>query len=336
MTGDRVDDAGTPLGGGGVLPNPRGLFLSYRRADSQPWTSRLADDLREYYGNDRVYLDLDSNTPGRDYLQQLDEFLRGSRVVIAVLGPNWLTCADQDGRRRLDDPDDVVRRELEAALASGIAIVVVRVGAARMPVPDELPPSLRPLAFIHALRLADEDWDHDLGRLVASVGRFGVIPGRDSERKSPGRQWRHEVAQPIRYERTVQATRRRALDGVIGAVESLGYKERRVQPDAAQVSFRAAGRPVDVQVVDAAPGRSKIIIHFPSVRTGLLAAGTVALGAVTSGVGLVAWPAVRAWERRFAKGLLDNVEGVLEGRGVGRDSAVLPGVQEWRNRSKEL
>ena len=320
--------AGPPSG-----RNPRGIFISYRRSDSRPWTGRLADDLRDYFGHDRVYLDLDSNRPAQDYSRQIEEALRKSRAVIAVLGPTWL---DSRGvghyDRRLDDPDDLVRRELESALSTGIALIVVLVGGAVVPSAADMPLSLRPLTQIQALRMADEDWDYDKGRLLEALERHGVLPSTGNEDTSPI-EWRPTKLR--RYERTFQASRRRAFDGVIGAVEALGYKERRVVAEAAQVSFKVTGRTITVKVIDSTAGYSTVVVEFPSVKTGLLAAGSAGLAVFTSGLSLVVWPALRTWESEFAKGFLDNVGGVLEGRGVGKDSAML-GLKEWLNRNRQV
>lgn len=313
--------------------NPRGLFISYRRADSKPWAGRLADDLREYYGRENVYLDLDSNRTAQSYSNQISEALKKSRVAIAVIGPKWLIATSDGPSRRIDTQGDLVRQELEMALNTGIALVTVLVGGAIVPTPDQLPNSLRALSSIQAARMADEDWEYDLGRLIESLERHGLA-ARRAQSKAQGEDW--EPITPRRYERTVQASRRRALDGVIGTVEALAYKERRIYPEAANVTFRATSRTVTVKVLDAGPGQSKVVVEYPTIKAGVAALGAAALGAATGGVGLVAWPALRAWERRFAAGFLDNVERVLEGRGVGEDSSIPRGLSDWRNRSREV
>ncbi|MGH3792738.1 MAG: hypothetical protein ACRDQ9_18475 [Pseudonocardiaceae bacterium] len=54
-------------------------------------------------------------------MQELLGRVRTAPVLLAVVGPRWLTATDPTGRRRIDDPDDWVRRELAEALvpASG-------------------------------------------------------------------------------------------------------------------------------------------------------------------------------------------------------------------------
>lgn len=318
---------------GQSLRNRQGIFISYRRSDSGPWTGRLADDLRTYFGRERVYLDLDSNRAARDYIVQIDEFLDGARVAIAVIGPRWLDVEDSHGQRRIDHPQDLVRQELETALSSGVALVPVYVGGAVPPSPDQLPTSLRPISTIHATRMSDQDWDYDLGRLLETIERHGLIAADEpGEVTTDG--WR--PTKERHYTRTVRASRRRALDAAVGAAESLGYKDRRVYAEAAKVTFRVARRLITVEITDAGPGESTIRVQYPTVRTGLLAAGAAVATVSSLGFAAAAWPALRLWERRFAIGFLNNVQAVLEGRGVGEDSAVPRGISDWRNRSREV
>lgn len=58
----------------------------------------------------------------------------------------WLRAAAGDGRRRLDDPDDFVRREIEPTLRQGKPVIPLLLESARMPGPQDLPPSMRDLA----------------------------------------------------------------------------------------------------------------------------------------------------------------------------------------------
>jgi hypothetical protein len=59
--------------------------------------------------------------------------------MLVVIGTHWLSITDDNGRRRLDDSEDFVRREIEAALQSGIRVIPVLVDGATMPPSDQLP-----------------------------------------------------------------------------------------------------------------------------------------------------------------------------------------------------
>lgn len=148
------------------------IFLSYRRADSRSATGRLADSLLAAFGSDQVFRDLDSIPPGQDFEAALARAIGGARVMLAVVGPRWAEVCDAQGRPRLHDPHDVVRREIEAALAAGLPMIPVLVEGARMPDASTLPPSLASFARCQAVVLGDDaGWHDDVARLVSELQR---------------------------------------------------------------------------------------------------------------------------------------------------------------------
>jgi len=146
------------------------VFISYRRSDSQMVAGRLREALALRYGHDAIFRDKDSIGAGEDWTQAIESGLAGGVVVLALIGPGWASAVDAQGRRRLDDPADWNRVELELALQRGARVIPLRVEDAPLPSAAELPPSLQPLARLQALRLRDDDWDADLGRLLLAIG----------------------------------------------------------------------------------------------------------------------------------------------------------------------
>jgi len=150
------------------------IFLSYRRQDSQSATGRLADDLEARFGDERVFRDREI-AAGDDFVEAIRRSIESSTVVLVVVGPHWLAATDAQGRRRLDDPGDFVRLEIELALAGGVAVVPVLVEGAKMPAAAELPPSLAAFARCQAVELSDQRWRFDVETLIASLqSRFGI------------------------------------------------------------------------------------------------------------------------------------------------------------------
>ncbi|HMO48495.1 MAG TPA: hypothetical protein PKB14_21030 [Rubrivivax sp.] len=97
--------------------------------------------------------------------------------MLAVIGPRWLELRDAQGRRRLDDAQDTVRREIEAALAAGLPVIPVLVEGARMPAAEVLPASLGAFARCHAVVLSDAGWHDDVARLATQLQqRLGIDP----------------------------------------------------------------------------------------------------------------------------------------------------------------
>ncbi len=145
-----------------------GIFISYRRNDSPGFAGRLAEALDTAFGADKVFRDIDDIRPGDDFVKAIHNRLQAVDVVLAVIGPDWLG-ASKDGRRRLDDPDDFVRIEIQLALAAGKPVWPVLIGGAVMPLHNELPEPLRALARRQAVVLNDASWKEDVARLIAQL-----------------------------------------------------------------------------------------------------------------------------------------------------------------------
>ena len=144
------------------------FFLSYRRDDSAGFAGRLADALEAEFGAGSVFRDVDDIQPGEDFVQAIQSHLREVGAVLVMIGPHWLMTG-ADGRRRLDDPDDFVCQEIQAALDSGKPLIPLLVGGATMPTAEELPPSLSALARRQAVVLSDISWRRDVEQLMASL-----------------------------------------------------------------------------------------------------------------------------------------------------------------------
>jgi len=116
------------------------IFLSYRRDDSTSATGRLADALEAHFGDDRVFRDREI-AAGENFVEAIRRSVESATVVLVVVGPHGLAATDAQGRRRLDDPGDFVRLEIELALAARAAVVPVLVEGATMPSAGDLPAS---------------------------------------------------------------------------------------------------------------------------------------------------------------------------------------------------
>jgi Tol biopolymer transport system component len=150
-----------------------GIFISYRRSDNPDATGRIYDRLVAEFGKAKVFKDVDSIPLGRDFRSYLNEIVGDCAAVLAIVGPRWADACNQAGQRRLEDPDDFVRIELEAALARNIPVVPVLVGNALMPGSAQLPASLTALAFRQSIEVRpDPDFHNDSTRLVAALRKI--------------------------------------------------------------------------------------------------------------------------------------------------------------------
>jgi hypothetical protein len=159
------------------------IFISYRRSDSAGYAGRLYDFLKKYFGEDRIFFDFDTIKPGVDFEQKIKSELDISGAVLVLIGNQWLAIKDSNGNRRLDDPHDYVRLEVETALTSNIAVIPVLLQGVQMPSGDELPENLYDLSKRNAIKLSDEHWSSDLGILTAILKSVLGISGSLREQR---------------------------------------------------------------------------------------------------------------------------------------------------------
>jgi len=145
------------------------ILVSYRRDDSAPYAGRLADRLREHFGRDHVFVDIDSIRPGEDFVERIDQSIADCDVLVAVIGKSWLTAADSQGRRRLDREDDFVRMEIAKALECHRRVIPALVGEAAMPEAAQLPQDLVALSRRQALEISDSRFHHDVDKLIEAI-----------------------------------------------------------------------------------------------------------------------------------------------------------------------
>ncbi|MFT3717174.1 toll/interleukin-1 receptor domain-containing protein [Pseudorhodoferax sp.] len=144
------------------------VFISYRRDDAAGYAGRLEEALEKRLGHGSVFRDLLDIPPGADFVDTIRQSLSGARTVLVLIGPRWAGEAP-GGARRIDDPQDFVRLEVQVALHGGAQVIPVLLPGTRMPAEAELPEPLKALARRNALELGDPHWDADVDRLAAGI-----------------------------------------------------------------------------------------------------------------------------------------------------------------------
>jgi uncharacterized membrane protein YhaH (DUF805 family) len=147
------------------------IFINYRREDSQGAAGRLYDHLLLHFERDKIFIDVDAIEPGVDFVDSLDKQVSSCRAFIAVIGPGWLGARSAAGQRRLDDPSDYVRIEIESALKRDIRVIPVLVDGGSMPPPSELPDSLQPLSRRNAVEISHSRFTTDCDQLAFAIKR---------------------------------------------------------------------------------------------------------------------------------------------------------------------
>ncbi|MEL6955786.1 MAG: toll/interleukin-1 receptor domain-containing protein [Pseudomonadota bacterium] len=163
------------------------IFISYRRDDAGFAADRVRDAALEYVANpDDVFMDTSSIPPGVVFSEYIQERVEQCDVLLALIGANWLGATDtSSGKRRLEDPNDYVHREIVGAMARGIPVVPILLGDVDIPSPSDLPGPLQPLTERNAWRVGRTSFSNDMTELMGQLGF-----GRQRKTVSPSSSWR--------------------------------------------------------------------------------------------------------------------------------------------------
>lgn len=151
-----------------------GIFICYRREDSIPYAGRLFDQLADKFGKERIFMDIDTIRVGLDFVEQIEIAVQSCNVLIAVIGKTWVNIQDEEGHRRLENPEDFVRVEIRAALERNIPVIPLLVGGAEMPKARDLPEPITKLARRHAMKISDERFRADATRLIEQISEYVI------------------------------------------------------------------------------------------------------------------------------------------------------------------
>ena len=154
---------------------PIELFISYRRSDAAGHARALHRDLKEHFDAEALFFDRESIESGDQFPQRIADSMSQSKVVLVLIGPEWLHAREGD-MRRLDNPNDFVRKEVALALAGGQAVIPVLFDDTPPPQAADLPDELAGLSSRDMLQLRGKtlDYDTQLRELVRLATRAGA------------------------------------------------------------------------------------------------------------------------------------------------------------------
>ena len=155
------------------------IFVSYRKDDTGDLAQHLAAQLCERYGDESVFIDREHIEPGEGWKEKIEASLSRASVLVALIGPRWLTTYDEDGRRRLDRDDDVLVGEIGTALQRGIRIIPLYVHGARPLTTKALPSRIAAFAEQQGIQCADVK---DISSLLAVLDAMQGLHPRPKQR----------------------------------------------------------------------------------------------------------------------------------------------------------
>jgi hypothetical protein len=240
------------------------VFISYRRDDSAGSAGRLHDRLALEFGRDLLFMDVDAIPLGLNFVKVLHEEVAKCNVLLAVIGPNWLSARDDQGNRRLDDPHDFVRVEIAAALQRDIPVIPILLDGAKVPRPEQLPNELKELTLRNGLDVRHASFHGDMDKLIrglkSPLGRLGAEAQRPIVDDAPS--GKDESSERAAAERKrLEDAKRAEEEARARAAEAQGRDraeaERKRLEDARRAEEEARARAAEAQARDRAEAERK-------------------------------------------------------------------------------
>jgi hypothetical protein len=248
---------------------PGRIFLSYRREEADFPAGWLDDRLAAHFGRDQVFRDVDDIRLGANFPEVIAKAVASCDVLLALIGSQWVTITDEEGKRRLDDPNDFVRLEIEAALQRGVLVIPILVRGAKMPPAQQLPASLAELVHRNALELSPTRFDFDTGRLLEVLD---ATLAEERARRDAAKQARRRAEQKS----GLQLSQTEVDFGTLirGAVSpwrtiqlqhaGTGPLNARVSTEEPWIALQLLGATIQLRIDTAVPGRLDGELHITS------------------------------------------------------------------------
>ena len=131
------------------------VFISYRRKDSKETCKKLYHHLAENLPGLEIFMDTEDIKAGNKWREVLETGVKKCDVLLAIIGPEWLSIENEEGVRRLTERTDYVRLEISKALRNHKGIIPVLIHGTGMPEKNELPNSIAALHSYEAFTLSD-------------------------------------------------------------------------------------------------------------------------------------------------------------------------------------
>ena len=145
------------------------IFISYRRSETREFAVRIYDRLVLEFGKDNVFLDVEDIEPGIVFPKELEKALNDSKIMLVIIGNNWLSEKDKNGNTKIFNPEDFVFREVKMAIDNGLKIIPILVNGTKIPDKLELPEQINELSHRNAVELKNDSFYMDIDGLVEKL-----------------------------------------------------------------------------------------------------------------------------------------------------------------------
>ena len=144
-------------------------FINYRRQDSAGYAGRIHDRLKREFGDDLLFMDVTKIPLGANFAKYISDEIGKCKHLLVLIGPNWLDIPDNEGNRRLDNPNDLVRLEIAAALTRDVPVIPIFLDGAKLPKRHELPEDIQELSMRNGLDVRHASFDSDMDTLIDHI-----------------------------------------------------------------------------------------------------------------------------------------------------------------------
>ena len=145
------------------------IFISYRRQDTSGIVGRLRDRLVATYSKEHIFMDTESINLGDNFIDRVERAAGNCKIMLVIIGKNWDGFINHSQKSRFRDPKDVVRREVEFALARKIPLIPILIDGAPFPRKENLPDTMAELEYRQSYFISHETFERDYDKLLAEL-----------------------------------------------------------------------------------------------------------------------------------------------------------------------
>lgn len=172
------------------------IFINYRAGDGEQAAALIERDLSRRFGSERVFRAGKSIRPGEDYRHVLSAASSAARVLLAIIGPKWLSLDGDNGTSGLHDEENWTRKEILNAFDHRAHVIPIILGRERKYLSTmKLPAELAQLANVQAIALDINDPEPGLTKIAKIL--VELVPGltdRTVERSADAGHTRNQLS----------------------------------------------------------------------------------------------------------------------------------------------
>jgi hypothetical protein len=148
-----------------------GIFISYRRDDVAGQVGRLFGRLADHYGEDFIFMDVESIRPSEQFESVIQNRIRDCDVMLVAIGPRW-----EAERTESKAATDFLQLELAAAIAARRPLCPLLIDRRDVPQMAGRSDEFQQIFHSQATEIRHSTFDSDVEALIVGLEKLGVRP----------------------------------------------------------------------------------------------------------------------------------------------------------------